>query len=258
MNGTLAEALVLAGQTAKNVERIRQVDVVLCPPAVFVYPIYDYLKARPRNLHLGLQNVMWEEEGAYTGENSLLSVKGICKYAIIGHSERRALFGETDEMVNKKTIFALKNNIKPIVCVGENERFHLEDHYSTEIARMKREGGILTQIEKAFDKIAKSDLKNAVVAYEPVWAIGTSNAADGAYAASVAYIAKNHIAEKFGRDVAEEIEILYGGSVAAKNVKEFMMQPDIDGLLVGGASIQAAEFSKICQISSEVKSGRII
>ena len=248
----------MSGQVSKNVERIHHVEVVLCPPVAFIYPIFDHLKARPQHLKIGLQNIMWEEEGEYTGENSLLFVKGVCKYAIVGHSERRRHFGETDEMVNKKTFFALRNNIIPIVCVGEEERFHLQDHYQSEVKRMKEQGGVLRQVENALKGIPKTMMGDIVIAYEPLWAIGTGNAADGAYSASVAYIMKNHIASIFGSNVAQEIKILYGGSTDSDNVKEFMLQPNIDGLLVGGSSLKAQEFSKMCQISSEVKSGRKI
>lgn len=258
MHLTLSEALVLAGQQAKTAEGIEHIEVVLCPSAGFTYPIFEFLKARPQNLALGLQNAMWEEEGQFTGENSLLHFKGICRYVIVGHSERRKYFAEDDGIVNKKTEFALRHNFIPIVCVGEGERFHLEDHYQSEIKRMKEHGGIFTQIEKAFEKIPKNILENAVIAYEPLWAIGTGNVARGAYAAAIAYIIKSHLKEKFGEEVAQNIKILYGGSTASDNVREFMMQPDIDGLLVGGSSLKAQEFNKICSISAEVKSGRSI
>jgi len=258
MHLTLSEALVLAGQEAKTAEQVKHIEMVICPSAGFIYPIFEFTKARPENLTFGLQNAMWEEEGQFTGENSLLHFKGICKYVIIGHSERRKYFAEDDEIVNKKTEFVLRHNFTPIVCVGEEERFHLEDHYQSEIRRMKEREGILTQIEKAFDGIPKNLLENAVVAYEPLWAIGTGNVSSGAYAAAIAYIIKSHLKEKFGEAVAQNVKILYGGSTASDNVKEFMMQPDIDGLLVGGSSLKAQEFNKICSISAEVKSGRVI
>ena len=255
MNLKLSEALILGGQVIRNVEYIKHVDVVLCPPAVFIYPIYDSARARPQNLYFGLQNMMWEDSGEYTGEISGSMVRGVCKFVILGHSERRRHFGETDEMVQKKVTAALKLGLNPIICVGEAERFHLEDHYEKEVERMKRQGGILLELDKALEKVNKADLSSISIAYEPIWAIGTGNAATGAYAAAIAYILKNHLKAKFG-EAADEVKILYGGSVDKNNVREFMMQPDLDGLLVGGASLQAKEFCEICKITSEVKSGR--
>lgn len=248
----------MAGQISKNIEKVSQVDVVLCPPSVFVYPLAEHLKNKPNNLHLGTQNIMYEAEGAYTGEISAIMVKGICRYCIVGHSERRRIFKETDELVLKKVAFALVSGLKPIVCVGEMERFHIEDHFDSEVKRMKTEGGVIFQIEKIISGISKSELENLVFAYEPVWAIGTDNAATGAYAAAICYIIKNYLKEKLPEDVAQKIKILYGGSVTGENTEEFMRQPSIDGLLVGGASINFSEFVKICKITSEVKSGRAV
>jgi len=256
MNLTLSEALVLSGQIFRNVESIKHVDVVLCPPSVFLYPIEDNLRNKTKNLFFGLQNVMSEKEGEFTGETSLSMVKNVCDFAIIGHSERRRLFFETDEMVNQKVKFCLKNSVKPIICVGEQERFHLEDHFDKEIERMKKQGGILTQVDRALEGINEKDLSKICITYEPIWAVGTDNAASGVYAAAIAYIIKNHLKEKF-EDRASDIRVLYGGSVNCDNVREFMMQPNIDGLLLGRASLNFKDFCEICQIAAEVKSGNM-
>jgi len=258
MNLGLSEGLILASQVARQVEKINHLEVVLCPPSPFVFEIFQHLRAKPRNLHFGLQNIMWEKEGAYTGEVSVDMVKGLCRYFIIGHSERRKIFAETDEMVNKKTKLVLHSKMTPIVCVGELERFDLENRYKYEIDRMSAAGGVLFQIDKALEGISKADLPRIVLAYEPVWAIGTGNAADGAYAAAVCYIIKSHLENKYSQDIAREIKVLYGGSVLSRDVREYMLQPSIEGLLVGGASLKAAEFIKICKITSEVKSGKTI
>lgn len=258
MNLTLGEAQLLVGHIARNVENIHELEVVLCPPSIFLYPIVEDLKAKPHNVSFGLQNSMWEESGAYTGEISLSMAKRICKYVIVGHSERRHVFGETDVMVNQKVRFALQSGVSPIVCVGEEGRFHLEDYYDREVSRMKSEGGILLQIDKALEGVKDGDLDKIIIAYEPVWAIGTGNNANGAYAAAICYIIKNYLADKYSPDLAKEIRVVYGGSVASKNVNEYMMQPSIDGLLVGGESIKPKEFSEICRIAAEVKSGRAI
>jgi triosephosphate isomerase len=253
MNLTLSEATVLAGQLSRNCEYIKHIDIVLCPPAVFIYPVWDALKAKPNNLYLGLQNNMWEKAGAYTGEISLDMTKNVCKYSIIGHSERRLFFGEDDEAVSKKVRFSLDSGVTPIVCIGETERFNLEDHFTTELKRMNSGGGILDQIDRVTDKIKKEEIGSIYFAYEPI--IGTGNAATGVYASAISYIIRNHLKES-KRIADEDIRILYGGSVDKDNVREFMMQPNLNGLLVGGASLKVRDFCRICQITSEVKSGR--
>jgi len=252
------EALLLANSISKACEKTPEVDVVICPPALYIFPIFEELRSHPRNFFLGLQNTMWEDGGAFTGEVSLSMVKRVCKYVIIGHSERRRIFGETDEMVSKKTRFALESDISPIICVGEEERFHLEDYYDREVARMKKEGGILSQIDRALHQVSHGDLSKVTIAYEPVWSVGTGNNANGAYAAAICFIIKNYLAEKYSPAIAKEIAVIYGGSVNSKNVPELLMQPSIDGLLVGGESLSTREFGAICKITSEVKSGRAI
>lgn len=255
MNLTLSEATVLAGQISRNSEYIKHVNIVLCPPSVFIYPVWDILKAKPTNLYLGLQNTMWEKEGSYTGEISLKMVKNVCKYSIVGHSERRRFFNESDDTIADKVRLCLDNNITPVICVGEKDKFHLEDHFSSELRRMKAEGGILKQVEKSISKLRKEEIKDVYFAYEPIWAIGTGNAATGVYASAISYIIRNTLKEKLLVS-DEDIKILYGGSVDEENVREFMIQPNLDGLLVGGASLKAKSFCKICQITSEVKSGK--
>ncbi len=258
MNLSLGEALLLSGHVAREAEKIHELEVVLCPPSIYLYPIFEHLKAKPHNLSLGLQNTMWDESGAYTGEISLSMVKKICKYVILGHSERRRVFGETDAMVNQKVRFALESGVSLVICVGEEGRFHLEDYYDREVGRMKSEGGILLQIDKALEGVKKEDLDKIIIAYEPVWAIGKGNNATGAYAAAICYIIKNYLADKYSQDLAKEIRVVYGGSVTSNNVNEYMLQPSIDGLLVGGESIKPKEFSEICRIAAEVKSGRAV
>lgn len=255
MNLSLSEATILAGQISRNAEYIKHVDIVLCPAAVYIYPIYFEMKARPNNLYLGIQSAMWEKEGAYTGEISLHMVRNVCKYMLIGHSERREYFGETDDAIARKVKFSLENNIIPVVCVGEKEKFNLEDHYQAELKKMKSGEGILNQIDKAISKIGKSDVAKVHFAYEPIWAIGTGNYATGIYASAISYIIRNHLKEKVNLP-SDEIKILYGGSVEAKNVREYMMQPNINGLLVGGESLKAKSFCEICRITAEVKSGK--
>lgn len=250
MNLLLSDALVLSGQIARAAESFNNIEVVLAPPAVFIYPIREHIKAKPGNFFLSAQDVFYESEGAFTGEISANMIKAVCAYSIIGHSERRKYFGETDEIINRKLKTLLADNIKAIVCVGEQERYHLEDHFDYEVKRMRAAVGILDSAEKVLRDIKPADFENIVIAYEPIWAIGTGNCASGAYAASVCYIIKSHLTEKFS-DLASKIKVIYGGSMDAKNAEEFMTQPNIDGLLVGSASLSSKEFKAICRIASE-------
>jgi len=255
MNLNLSDAIVLSGQIAKSAEKFRNLSVILAPSSVYLYPIREHLRAKPTNFYLALQDVFYKNEGEFTGEISPSMVKGMCSYSIIGHSERRKYFGETDEVVARKLNALLENDLKAIICIGEEERYHLEDHFDYEVKRMKKPGGILDSVDKIFSKIKSGDLENVVVAYEPVWAIGTSNAASGAYAAAVCYIIKSFLKQMHPAG-ADKVQIIYGGSTDAQNTAEFLSQPNIDGLLVGGASLSAREFKKICQISSELTYGK--
>lgn len=257
MNLSLAEASLLSSRYCNLAEKYKAINIALLPPAAYLYPIYEGFRAKPRNLYLGIQNFSEELEGAFTGENSLLQVKPICRFALVGHSERREKFGEDDMVINAKVKQALKTNFETIVCVGEKNRYHLEDYYQSEIKKMRAQGAVLDQIKKALDSVAKDDLGHIKIAYEPVWAIGTGNAASGSYAAAVCYIIKQYLVELYG-EVGSEVEVLYGGSTDSKNAHEFLMQPSINGLLVGSNSLKLSEFSKICEICAEVKSGRIV
>lgn len=255
MNLSLSEAIILAGQISRNAEYIKHVEIVLAPPSVFIYPIYDTLKTRPRNLYLGIQNTMAEQEGAYTGEVSLNMIKNVCKYAIVGHSERRKYFNETNEAVAKKVRFCLDSNVTPIICIGEEEKFNLEDHFQLELKRMESTGGIINQVNEALSKVKSNEIEKIYFAYEPIWAIGTGNSATGVYASAISYIIRNNLKDNY-KVSDDQISILYGGSVDEKNVREFMMQPNLNGLLVGGASLKAKRFCEICKITAEVRSGK--
>lgn len=252
MNLALADSLVLAKSVYKNTASLKNIDVVLAPASVFIFPIAQNLHSKRENFGLACQNVMYENSGEFTGEISPVMIKNVCSYVIIGHSERRKYFNENASVINAKLKAVLKNNLKAIVCVGEQERYHLEDHFDYEVKRMQKKGGILADLDEIFNSIDKSDFKNIAIAYEPIWAIGTSNASSGAYSASVAYIIKSHLKEKFS-DEADNIKILYGGSVNKSNTSEFLIQPNIDGLLIGGASLKAGEFVGICKVASEIK-----
>ena len=210
-------------------------EVILCVPYTDLF--YALLTAQGTNIKIGAQNMHFEETGAYTGEVSGKMLKSIgVEYVIIGHSERREYFGETDETVNKKIKAALKNELKPIVCVGES----LEQKEAG-----KTEEIITTQVEKAFKEISGEDAKKIIIAYEPIWAIGTGKTATADDANNSIKAIRNKINSMYGADVADNIHILYGGSVKSSNAKELFETSDIDGALIGGASLKVDEFAKI-------------
>lgn len=212
-----------------------EAEVVLCPPFVDLPRVINAVG--DRGIEVGAQNMHWEEEGAYTGEISPLMLKALgCTYVIIGHSERRQYFGETDDTVNKKVKSALLHGLNPIVCVGET----LE----------QREAGITTsfvesQVRNGLADVAPAEAGNLVLAYEPIWAIGTGKTASSSDAEQVIAHIRKVLGDMFGTEIGEKIRIQYGGSVKPDNIRELMEKPNIDGALVGGASLKADSFSKI-------------
>jgi triosephosphate isomerase (TIM) len=241
MNKTVDQASVLLQELMPGLLEVTGVEQVLCPP----FPTLMIMQAQlaETGIGLGAQNMHWESAGAYTGEVSPQMVKEFCEYVIIGHSERRAYFGETDESVNKKLKAALAQGLTPIVCIGET----LSEYESGKTGEV-----VNRQVLQGFKDIDTSLASNIVVAYEPVWAIGTGKAATGVGANSVL---KDHIrpalASLFGSAIAQGIRILYGGSVTAANAAEFFGQSEIDGALVGGASLKPAEFIKIVEAAKK-------
>ena len=210
-------------------------EVILCVPYTDLF--YALLHVQGTNIKIGAQNMHWEEKGAYTGEVSAQMLKSIgVEYVIIGHSERRQYFAETDETVNKKIKSALAHGLKPIVCVGET----LEQREAGETEKI-----VTNQIAKAFEGIASEALEKIIVAYEPIWAIGTGKTATKEDANNTIMQIRKKLAEIYGQNEAEGVIIQYGGSVKSSNAKELFEMSDIDGGLVGGASLKAEEFSKI-------------
>ena len=210
-------------------------EVVLCVPYTDLF--YALLHVQDTNIKIGAQNMHWEEKGAYTGEVSAPMLKSIgVEYVIIGHSERRQYFAETDETVNKKIKSAFANDLKPIVCVGES----LEQREAG-----KTEEVITKQVELALAGLTEEQVKNTIIAYEPIWAIGTGKTATKEDANATIMQIRKKIAEIYGQNEAEGVIIQYGGSVKSSNAKELFEMSDIDGGLVGGASLKAEEFSKI-------------
>ncbi len=210
-------------------------EVILCVPYIDLF--YCLMNAQGTNIKIGAQNMHFAENGAYTGEISPKMLKSIgVEYVIIGHSERRAYYGETDESVNKKIKAAFENELKPIVCVGET----LEEREAG-----KTEEIITTQTRLALEGLDKEQVKATIIAYEPIWAIGTGKTATSDDANNSIKSIRAEIAKIYGEDVASEVIIQYGGSVKSSNAKELFETSDIDGGLVGGASLKPEEFSKI-------------
>ena len=216
-----------------------EAEVVLCVPYTDLF--YSLLTAQDTNIKIGAQNMHWEESGAYTGEVSGKMLKSIgVEYVIIGHSERRQYFNETDETVNKKIKSAFANELKPIVCVGET----LEQRETG-----KAEEIITNQTKIALDGLTEEQVENTIIAYEPIWAIGTGKTATAEDANNSIKAIRNEIAKNYGQNIADKVIIQYGGSVKASNAKELFSTSDIDGGLVGGASLKVEEFANIVNYS---------
>ena len=231
MYKTEAEAVDFAKKLKPLVADVHDRTIVICPPFPNLSKLYDEIC--DSNLALGAQNLYWEDEGAFTGEVSAPMLKSVgCTYVIIGHSERRQYFGETNETVNKKLFNALKHKLTPIVCIGET----LQERERKITFKV-----IEKQVQEGLKNLVSGDWLLVTIAYEPVWAIGTGKTATPEQAQEVhAYIRK-----LLPKEVAGDIRILYGGSVKPENIKELMAQPDIDGGLVGGASLKIESFEKI-------------
>lgn len=212
-----------------------EAEIILCVPYTDLF--YSLLTAQNTNIKIGAQNMHWEESGAYTGEVSgeMLKCIGV-EYVIIGHSERRQYFNETDETVNKKVKAALRNALKPIVCVGET----LEQREAG-----KTEEVITSQTKLALEGLTEEQVQNTIIAYEPIWAIGTGKTATAEDANNSIKDIRNEIRKNYGQNIAENVIIQYGGSVKASNAKELFSTSDIDGGLVGGASLKVEEFANI-------------
>jgi len=235
MYKTLPAALQLVENLKISLSSVSDRDIVVCPPFTALAIISQSL--RNSNIKLGAQNLHWEKEGAYTGEISAEMLKDVgCSYVIIGHSERRQYFGETDATVNKKIRAALTYGLTPIVCIGET----LSERESGKTFSV-----IETQLQGGFNGFTEEESKKIIIAYEPVWAIGTGKTATPQQAQEVHKFIREKYASLFGSSSAASLRILYGGSVKPDNIKNLMLQEDIDGALVGGASLKAEDFIKI-------------
>ena len=240
MNTTVGEAIALVSEMRQELDQIDNVDKVICPPFISLAAVRELIKGS--SVKLGAQNLYFEEKGAYTGEVSPLMLADLCEFVIIGHSERRQYFNETGEITNKKIRAALKIKLKPILCVGEK----LEEN----------EAGRAEEIVSGQVKASLAGIDypgGLIIAYEPIWAIGTGRAATGKQANETISLIRHNIAELYSERAAQDVRILYGGSVAPANATEFISQPEIDGALVGGASLEADQFLSIVKQAAEIK-----
>jgi len=240
MYKTCSQAVETANELVSLVKNITDVEILIAPPFTALASVSDIICKS--NVFLGAQDIFWENEGAYTGEiSSSMLISAGCSYVIIGHSERRELFDETDETVNKKIKTAIKNGLAPVLCIGESEK---------ERESNKTFSVLDKQLTKGLQGLNEGDLGKLIVAYEPVWAIGTGKIATDDQAQDVHSFLRSLLKNNFGDSFSQSVKILYGGSVKPGNISSLMSMPDIDGALVGGASLSADTFSKIIHFKS--------
>ncbi|MBU2595908.1 triose-phosphate isomerase [Patescibacteria group bacterium] len=231
------EALAIVEKIKKALIPIVGIDLILCPPAVYLDRLYE--EVRLTSIKLGAQNAHERNSGAFTGEISIPMIKKWVRYVILGHSERREIYKEDDKTINKKVINALIHNVSPILCVGE----------TIKEMRMGDNEVIIKQLREDLKLVSPKDMEKMIFAYEPIWAIGKERGADPQYANQQIGLMRQAIASFYNRDLAIRARILYGGSVNASTVKDYLDQPEVNGVLVGGSSVVAAEFIQICKIA---------
>lgn len=236
MNLTLSEAEVLATMIRNGVSHLRHIEIIICPPTAYLYSLSETISGRVEQLSLGAQNIYYEDEGAFTGETSAPMIKKIVRYSIIGHSERRRYLGEGIGFINQKIIACLRHQITPIICVGELKKERLSPQK------------IITELKELLDGVKKSDYQKLIVCYEPVWAISANKNSEPA---SPEYASE--IIRMMRQQIGLSTPIIYGGSVDAKNIAGYCKYGDIDGALVGSASLKAKEFISLCERAVESK-----
>ncbi|ADY73235.1 triosephosphate isomerase [Desulfurobacterium thermolithotrophum DSM 11699] len=239
MHKTVSEAIELVRELKNLVKDVSDRDILICPPFTALYPVSKELEGS--NITLGGQNMYFEEQGAFTGEISPLMLKSVgCSYVILGHSERRHIFGESDELINKKVLSSINHGLIPILCVGEL----LEERENGKTKEVVEE-----QIREGLKNVNKD--AEFVIAYEPVWAIGTGKTATPELAEEVHLFIREVLSDMFGNEKASSVKILYGGSVKPENAAGLLKMENIDGALVGGASLKAESFAKIVKFDME-------
>jgi triosephosphate isomerase len=244
MYKTVGQAVHMVQDLEYKIEDVKGVEVVICPPFIALKSIATVIELDHLDIRLGAQNMHWEKEGAYTGEVSPSMLKDLnVTYVIIGHSERREYFNETDEIVNKKLKAVFEHQLIPIFCVGES---------LSEREAGKTQEKIGTQIKKGLEGLTSEEVSKIVIAYEPIWAIGTGRSSTPEDANDVTRYIRATIGAIYSPEVAQSVRIQYGGSVKPENISLFMSEPDIDGALVGGASLEAESFAKIIKFERKV------
>ncbi len=239
--GTPAEAKEMLEKLIPLVKEIEAVDIVICPPFTVLSSVYDIIK--DTNIKLGAQNMYFEEKGAFTGEISPNFLKAVgCEYVILGHSERRNIFNESDALINKKLKKALSMDLKPIVAIGE----HLEEREAGKTKEI-----IENQINETFRDLSKDDILKIVIAYEPIWSIGTGKTTTPDQAEEIQLFIRELLTQKYDKETADTVRIQYGGSIKPTNADELLKQENIDGGLVGGASLQADSLSEIIKAAEK-------
>jgi triosephosphate isomerase len=242
MNNTVAESLALVQQLSPGLAALQEVDRLICPPFTALTKVREAVEGT--QISVGAQDLYWEEQGAFTGEISPLMIAELAEYVIIGHSERRAYFQDSDQVVNKKIKAALQVGLKPILCVGET----LEENEAGQTGQV-----VSSQLAAALEGLVAGDLAEMMIAYEPVWAIGTGKAATPEGANQVI---QDHIravlADQMSPALAQTVRVLYGGSVKPDNARDFFQQQEIDGALVGGASLKADTFIEITKVAADI------
>jgi triosephosphate isomerase len=243
MNTTLPEGSLLLSRIIKELTNFTYPELVICPPSTHLYAFSKELEKSkgPLNIELGAQNISEHEEGPYTGEISATMLHNIAKYVIVGHSERRKFFNESDAVDGKKLQTAIRHRLTPILCVGEDQQERSDGH-----AKQK----VLDQLNTDLAHVTSQEIKDVIVAYEPVWSIGTGNFAKPAQVEEMVWLIHNNLIEQFGKMAGSKVRVLYGGSVDGENARNYLNIKGVDGLLVGGASLNYKQFAKIVRASA--------
>lgn len=236
MNTTLSEGSLLINRLRKELGKYSYAEIVLCVPFTHIYPLSRELKASNPHLELGAQNISEHEQGAYTGEISAAQLKNLVEYVIVGHSERRKYFNETDTVDAMKLQQAVAHSLKPILCVGETKQ-QRNDGHSKQV--------VLDQLNTCLMHVSAQDVRHLTIAYEPVWAIGTGNTAKPSVVEEMVLLIRNTLAQRYGRMASMHVRVLYGGSVEPETAKTYLQLFGVDGLLVGGASLNYKKFAEI-------------
>lgn len=251
MHTTLSEAILLARRISRGVEAIDGIDVVLLPPSIWLPSLVEELTYRPAHIRFGVQNIHPAMSGAFTGETGLEMIHGLAQYVLVGHSERRTLFGETDDFINQKMHAVLRQRLTPILCVGELTKVMLKSRSRGRPTTLEKQSDILRQLRSALEGVTERTVERLIICYEPLWAIGSGNRVSGAHVQAVIEQLRQYLTLRFGPTVTGRIRTIYGGSVTADVMDEYLLQPDIDGVLVGGASQSSQTFLPIIEALGE-------